>query len=296
MSVQKIPFHELFNPTLQALHELGGSGRNQEIHDKAVVILELTEEQIAELHKPGQSNQTQIAYRLAWARTWLKKYGLVENSSRGVWALTAKGRSTAEVDGKKVERAVNEMLKQEKQEETAGKSAVSEDSDEDLLEADDSTRELEWRDKLRASLSEMQPSAFERLFQRVLRESGFTQVDVTGRSGDGGIDGIGVMRIGGFLSFRVLFQCKRYKGSIGAGTVRDFRGAMVGRTDKGLIVTTGNYTPAATREATRDGAPEIDLVDGEQLIDKLKELELGVKTEEVVSERVTVNPDFFANI
>ena len=104
------------------------------------------------------------------------------------------------------------------------------------------------------------------------------------------------MRLGGFLSFRVLFQCKRYKGSVGAGTVRDFRGAMIGRTDKGLIVTTGNFTRDAIREATRDGAPEIDLIDGEQLIDKLKELGLGVTTEEVVSEQVTVIPDFFANI
>ena len=125
-------------------------------------------------------------------------------------------------------------------------------------------------------------------------ESGFTQVDVTGGSGDGGIDGIGVMRLGGFLSFRVLFQCKRWKGSISASVVRDFRGAMIGRTDKGLIVTTGNFTREAVREATRDGAPEIDLVDGEQLIDKLKELDLGVSTEFVPE--VTVDPEFFQNI
>ena len=87
----------------------------------------------------------------------------------------------------------------------------------------------------------------------MLRKSGFTQVDVTGRSGDGGIDGIGIMRLGGFLSFRVLFQCKRYKGSVGAGTVRDFRGAMIGRTDKGLIVTTGNR--AALLHATQFAKP-----------------------------------------
>ena len=153
-----------------------------------------------------------------------------------------------------------------------------------------------WQHKINELLLQMSPSAFERLCQRLLRESGFTQVEVTGRSGDGGIDGIGVLRLGGFLSIRVLFQCKRYKGSIGTGVVRDFRGAMVGRTDKGLIVTTGNFTPAAKREATRDGAPEIDLVDGEQLIDKVKELSLGVSTEEVKTERVTVNPEFFANI
>ena len=172
----------------------------------------------------------------------------------------------------------------------------TEDSDDTLPLPEEFDEDTKWKDDLYDLLFQMDPSAFERLFQRILRESGFTQVDVTGRSGDGGIDGIGIMRLGGFLSFRVFFQCKRYKGSVSAGTVRDFRGAMIGRTDKGLIVTTGNFTRDAIREATRDGAPEIDLIDGEQLIDKLKELGLGVTTEEVVTEQVTVIPDFFANI
>ena len=156
--------------------------------------------------------------------------------------------------------------------------------------------ETEWRNELIQLLENMDPIAFERLCQRILREGGFTQVEVTGRSGDGGIDGIGVVRISGFLSFKVLFQCKRWKNAIGPGVVRDFRGAMTGRTEKGLIMTTGSYTTAAMREATRDGAPEIDLVDGKQLLDKLKELGLGVMTEQVVVEKVTVDPDFFANI
>ena len=142
----------------------------------------------------------------------------------------------------------------------------------------------------------MSPDGFERLCQRLLRESGFTQVEVTGKSSDGGIDGIGVVRISGFLSFKVLFQCKRWQNAVGAAVVRDFRGAMTGRTEKGLIITTGSFTPAAMREATRDGAPEIDLVDGEQLINKLKALELGVKTAEVIVEKVTIDPDFFHNI
>jgi len=134
----------------------------------------------------------------------------------------------------------------------------------------------------------MDPSAFERLVQRLLRESGFIQVEVTGRSGDGGIDGKGIMRLGGLLSFHVIFQCKRYSGSVGAGHVRDFRGAMVGRADKGLLITTGNFTRDAEREATRDGAPTIDLIDGNLLTDKLKELGLGVETKTVQVEQVGV--------
>lgn len=138
--------------------------------------------------------------------------------------------------------------------------------------------ETSWRDELLDILLKMELSAFERLVQRLLRESGFTQVEVTGRTGDGGIDGKGIMRLGGLLSFHVIFQCKRYKGSVTVSQVRDFRGAMVGRADKGLLVTTGNFTKDAVREATRDGAPAIDLIDGDQLIDRLEELELGVKT------------------
>ena len=138
------------------------------------------------------------------------------------------------------------------------------------------------------------PAAFERLVQRLLRESGFTQVEVTGRIGDGGIDGRGIARIHGFMSFHVLFQCKRYKGSVPSSEIRDFRGAMVGRADKGLFITTGTFSPAAVKEATRDGAPPIDLVDGNELADKLKDLGLGVGKEMI--EIVTVDAAWFENV
>lgn len=142
----------------------------------------------------------------------------------------------------------------------------------------------------------MDPYAFERLVQRFLRESGFIQVQVTGQTGDGGIDGIGIMRLGGLLSFHVIFQCKRYKGSVSASQVRDFRGAMVGRADKGLLITTGNFTKDAIREATRDGAPAIDLIDGDLLINKLKELGLGVNIEIVEVEDISIDKDWFLSL
>ena len=141
---------------------------------------------------------------------------------------------------------------------------------------------------------EITPDAFERLTKRLLRESGFVQVEVTGRSGDGGVDGKGIIRIGGLLSFHVVFQCKKYQGSVGASHMRDFRGAMVGRADKGLFNTTGTFTRDAIKEATRDGAPPIDLVDGDQLADKLKELGLGIKME--VVEKVNVDEEWFKKI
>jgi restriction system protein len=142
-------------------------------------------------------------------------------------------------------------------------------------------------------LTGIKPDAFERLAQRVLRESGFVKVEVTGRSGDGGVDGVGVLRLA-LLSFQVYFQCKRYKGSVSAGAIRDFRGAMIGRTDKGLFITTGTFTAEAKKEATRDGAPPIDLIDGDQLCELLKNLKLGVATKMV--EEVAVAPEWFGGI
>ena len=155
--------------------------------------------------------------------------------------------------------------------------------------------EQEWKSKLHRILTqELDADTFGRLTQRILRESGFVSVEVTGRTGDGGIDGKGIARIHGFMSFHVIFQCKKYQGSVSAGAIRDFRGAMVGRADKGLFITTGTFTPAAVKEATRDGAPPIDLVDGAAFAEKLKELGLGVSLEMV--ENVTVNEEWFKNL
>ncbi len=276
-------FETLMNPIIQALKMLGGSGTIEEINNKATEIADLSGEQLETLHDSEKGSQTEVEYRLAWARTYLKKYDILENSSRGVWALTPKGRQTDKVNGKTVRRYVQDKQKQ------AREAKVSEVTDEPDVEAT-------WRDELLATLLKMHPSAFERLVQRLLRESGFIQVEVTGQSGDGGIDGKGIMRLGGLLSFHVIFQCKRYQGSVNVSQVRDFRGAMVGRADKGLLITTGNFTKDAIREATRDGAPAIDLIDGDQLIDKLKELSLGVKTEIVQVEQITVDPNWLLGI
>jgi restriction system protein len=273
-------FDSMMNPLLEALRELGGSATIEEMREKVAEIMGLSDEQIELLHDPEKGSQTAVEYRLAWTRTYLKKYGLLENSSRGIWALTPEGRKIGRVNPKQVRRYVQELSRK-----TTG--------DEDEVE-DEVSEELSWRDMLLETLLEMDPSAFERLAQRLLRESGFVQVEVTGRSGDGGIDGKGIMRLGGLLSFHVIFQCKRYSGSVSSGHIRDFRGAMVGRADKGLLITTGTFTRDAEREAVRDGAPAIDLIDGEQLLNKLKELGLGVETQMV--EKVVIDREWFAAI
>lgn len=282
MSQITLPTYEtMMNPALRALKELGGSATIEELYNKVVETMELSDEQLDVLHDPDRGSQTEAEYRLAWTRSYLKKFGLLENSRRGIWALTQQGRQTDKVDPKAVSRHWRDLRRKE--------GAAAE-------EADDEEAEHTWREDLLRTLLRMDPDAFERLVQRILRESGFIQVQVTGRSGDGGIDGKGIMRLGGLLSFHVIFQCKRYKGSVSPSQVRDFRGAMVGRADKGLLITTGNFTKDAVREATRDGAPAIDLIDGELLVDKLRSLDLGVRTELVQVEKVEVDHNWFLNL
>lgn len=276
-------YHELFKPLMQALAELGGSGTIEEIFQKVVDFYGITDNQLGILHQPEKGGITEIEYRLAWSRTYLKKYGLIENSGRGVWALTSAGREIGNIDPQKIVREVRKMNRKEQKIE-----------DEEEILAPTST--ISWRTTLFEILLSMDFSAFERLIQRMLRECGFTQVEVTGRTGDGGIDGKGIMRLGGLLSFHVVFQCKRYKGSISASQIRDFRGAMMGRADKGLFVTTGNFTKDAVTEATRDGATPIDLIDGDQLVEKLKDLTLGVKKEIIQQEKITVDRQWYEKI
>jgi restriction system protein len=274
-------------PLVRALQALGGSGSIQEIYDKVVELERFPDEVVAGLHEPEKSNLTEIAYRLAWARTYLKKYGMLENSDRGIWSLNQTAKDVDKLDPQKIVRSVRARDRKEKQSRAA--EAVGEDAP-----IGETSEEPEWRQKLHRILTQLEPAAFERLVQRVLRESGFTQVEVTGRSGDNGIDGRGIARVHGLMSFHVLFQCKRYKGSVGPSEIRDFRGAMQGRADKGLFITTGTFTPAAVKEATRDGAPPIDLLDGDDFAEKLKELGIGVlaRTVQVYS----VDEQWFANV
>ena len=283
--MKKLPsFDDLMLPLIEALNSLGGSGSVEEIYYKVVELTGFSDEILAQLHDSEKSSLTEVGYRLAWARTYLKKFGFLENSSRGIWALTDKARASQSFSQKEVVNFVRALDKPQNTKTTS--------QDNTGLELNE---EQGWKEQLSTVLTQkLDPSAFERLVQRLLRESGFIQVEVTGRSGDGGIDGKGIAKIHGFMSFHVLFQCKRYKGSVGSSEIRDFRGAMVGRADKGLFITTGTFTPAAIKEATRDGAPPIDLVDGDELAEKLKEFELGLKRELV--EKVIVDDKWFEGI
>ncbi|MEO6232980.1 MAG: Mrr restriction system protein [Ferruginibacter sp.] len=268
--MKKLPTREqLLNPVMAALNQLGGSGSVDEINEKVISSLNIPENLATIPHSKNEKDgRTELEYELAWARTMLKANGYIINSRRGVWAIVDIGN----IKVKEVDIYSNDLETEEKLE-----------------------MEENWKLKLlRIIIEKVTPEAFERLIQRFLREKGFSHVEVTGRTGDGGIDGKGIAKINGILSFHVVFQCKKYQGSVSASQIRDFRGAMSGRTDKGLFITTGYFTRDALKEASREGAPTIDLIDGEKLVEKLKELNLGVSIELI--EKVNIDEKWFEGL
>jgi len=274
-------YNEMFNPLLEALHELGGSGSIEEINNKVIELQNYPTEIVDVLH--GEGPTTEIEYRLAWSRTYLKKYGILENSSRGIWAISNDKHNIKKVNPKEVVDFVHSLSKDKK----------TKDADNSIID-DNENENKTWQEELIELLFLLSPDAFERLVQRILRESGFSQVEVTGKSGDGGIDGKGIFKIAGLISFNVLFQCKRWQNSVSASEIRDFRGALQGRADKGLFVTTGSFTRDAIKEASRDGATPIDLLDGEALVNKIKELKLGISID--IIEKININKKWFESI
>lgn len=246
-------FDYFFEPLLKALDMLGGSGSNEEVYKKVLEITNLSDEVVAEMHTFTLS---EVEYRMMWARTYLKNYGAVESSKQGVWALTSKGvqlLKSGNINAKEIKKFTNDKYGSRKEE--------SED-----VPADE---KKDWREQVSEILHNLDPYAFEKLSQRLLRECGFSDVEVTKKSGDGGIDGTGKLRINGIFSFNVAFQCKRYKGQVGAPQIRDFRGSLGTNIEKGVLITTGTFTRDAKEEASSEGKRLIDLMDGEELINKL---------------------------
>jgi len=268
MTDLQVPQHfRYIIPIVQVLKELGGSGRAGEVTDFVVEKLQIPED---ELNETISSAQSRVKNQVQWARFMLVKAGYLDSSTKGVWALTEKGLNLKPSDQFLLDlyEQRKHMGKEYRQQRKKGEVGPG---SEEPVEGND------YQSELLSKLKKLAPNGFERICQRLLRESGFEQVTVTGRSGDGGIDGIGVLQVNPFVSFKVLFQCKRYQGSVGAAVVRDFRGAMMGRADKGIIMTTGTFTLDAKKEARRDGVTPIELVDGDSLVGMFEQYELGLK-------------------
>jgi restriction system protein len=261
-------FIRFLKPIIEVLRESGGSGTSSEVTDKVIERLNIPDKEQSVILKSGQSR---VYNQVHWARMYLVHGGIIDSSKRGVWTLTEDGNqiNLDTFDSLAFSKRMHRQYVTRKREPETPQD--NETAQEQSVETD-----FDHKATLLEVLKSLPPAGFERLCQRLLRENGFEQVTVTGRSGDGGIDGIGILQVNKFVSFTVLFQCKRYQGSVSPSQVRDFRGAMEGRADKGLLITTGTFTVEAKKEARRDGAKPIELINGDDLVELFESLELGL--------------------
>ena len=283
--------------THRAIIELGGSANVGEIQSRVVDTEGVSEDE--QLIGINNDPRSKLNYYLVWARTYLRRSGAIENSARGVWSIDEQNTKISNIDDchaiykqvnaeKRELDKISRLAKKEASDSSASSRDGEQGDDQELVEND-----TKWEEQLLTVLFDMDPSAFERLCQRLLREAGFTKVSVRGKIGDGGIDGIGVLRVN-LVSFQVYFQCKRWRGSVGCKEIRDFRGALQGRADKGIFISTSSFTKLAVDEATRDGAIAIDLINGEMLCNLLKDHSLGISTRLV--EKVDIDKKWFTEI
>ena len=286
--------YDLMYPTLVAVRNLDGSATRAELMEEVPEIAGVTDEQLAVRYPEGPPHrgEPKVLHQIRFACTNLKKIDALDNSQRGVWSITRKGLDYLEMD--RVEEALKSAFKavaRERRKPRAESQSEPVEDDEELAEGDDDGGEG-WKGKLLGVLKAMEPGAFERLSMRLVKEAGFRNVEVLGKPGDGGIDGVGVYKVS-LVSFPTYFQCKRYAGNVPSSAVRDFRGAMAGRGEKGILMTTGTFTREAKAEAVRDGAPPVDLIDGDELCDLLLEYEIGVRVQERTVKDITVDQSFF---
>lgn len=283
MARQRAEFAQWLGPVLDALRALGGSGKPREVCD---FVAEHAQVPSSVLDATLKSGQTRFYNQVHWARQYLVWEGLLDGSTHGVWSLTKAGYE-ARLDEPAARKLVAKWVKIHAAARKSAAPSAEEADDPATVEPDDEEQGA----LLLEILKKVTPEGFERICARLLRESGFERVTVTGRPRDGGIDGFGVLQLNPFVSFRVLFQCKRYKGSVSRAEVGDFRNAMIGRADKGIILTTGSFSSDARAEAEREGAPPVELVDGDKLVSMFERARLGVK-ERIIYE---VDHAFFAD-
>lgn len=269
-----------FLPTIKALKYLGDSGTSDEIKDYLIDDGNISEKELEEKFKSGV---TKIDNRFTWAKIYLREAGFIKILENNLIQLTEEGRNanlTETEVAKLIKKLHGDLIKNGKKNKPILPSEESE-----IINVED----VEHQKELLSKIYSLSPAGFERLCQRFLRESGFTKVIVKGKSGDGGIDGEGILEINPLVSLKVIFQSKRYKETVSSSQVRDFRGAMQGRAEKAIIITTGSFTQEAKKEAIRDGVPPIELVDGEKLVELFEQKELGLRRKIVYE----IDEDFF---
>ncbi len=280
-------FLKWFQPTLDALKDLGGSGKPREVSAKIAETMKLSDQLLSEITKTGEGK---FHNQVCWARQYLVWENYLDSSSRGTWALTKEGWKS-KISYEDARKITSKWIKFY-QEARSSKKPI-----EEILEIQEEQEpekfEVEYAPDLLDVLQRVTSSGFEQICALLLRESGFENVEVTGRSNDGGIDGFGTLEINFFVSFKVLFQCKRYKGTVSRAQVGDFRNAMLGRAEKGIIITTGVFSQDAIKEANREGAPKVELVDGEKIVKMFEKVQLGVKPKTIYEVDLTFFEPYF---
>src|SRR5690606_4995635 len=267
METKNLPKNlKFFNPVLEIIRKLGGSANATEVKDELIERFKISDEVLTEKYKSGV---LKIDNQIAWAKVYLTESGFIDVSNENVWTLTEKGLNENPSDEELIK--IFHHIHSEWGKRGKGIASHNGDDEKEIIE------QFEYKEEFLNKLKSMSPESFERFCQRILRESGFKKVVVKGRSGDGGIDGEGILEINPLISIKVIFQSKRYKDSVSPSYLRDFRGAMQGRAEKGLFITTGRFSQEAKLEATRDGVPPIELIDGYKLFELFEKHKLGLK-------------------
>lgn len=260
-------FLKYINPVLSTLQSNGGAGESSDIIEQVIEKLGIEE---AELEETTSNGQSRIRNQIQWARFYLFKAGLIDNSQRGIWRLTNEG-----LDKKLSNDEVYKLFKgvQESVKKTPSSKAQKTETKIENTPPEDEEHSL----GLINIIQNLSPAGFEKLCKRLLTEIGINEIAITGGAGDQGIDGKGIVRLNDVVSLNIVFQCKRYRETVSPHHVRDFRGAMQGRGEKGLIITTGRFTKEAKSEANRDGVTPIELIDGDRLVELFEKYRLGLK-------------------
>ena len=264
--------YDTLEPLLEGLRQLGGSAPKSDVVDKVAELLQLTDEQRNVLTNRGQPV---FDDELSWARWILDKSGLIDGSQRGIWQLTDKGWATKTIDKDQIIATKERYLQEQRQTKRAGKSTAQKARSQAPPDTPD------WKSDLIARMRTLTPYQFELMSRNLLQKLGLKDVKVTQKSNDGGIDGYGIVKIAGIVGFKMAFQCKRYQGSISPKDIQAFRGAVTDKVEKYLFITTGTFTAQAKREAER---LFIDLLDGDELAERMADAKAGVKNQLVVDE------------
>lgn len=283
-------FIQYFQPVIDGLRDLGSSAKPSEVYTWITEHYPIPKGEIESTTKGGQSK---FQNKVGWARFYLAKGGLIATEQRGVWVLTEKGRkanfSHEEAynffksihDGFQLDGGQADETEPEKTVDEADASAPDEKTylNQDVIQ-----------EELVNILRGITDKGFEELSARLLRHIGFENLKVTGQTGDHGIDGEGFLLINRFVRIKVMFQCKRYTGTVPVKDIRDFRGAIQGRAERGIFLTTGTFTKGAREEAARENATAIELVDIDRLLELLIEEGLGVRE----TKALTIDREFFS--